>query len=170
MGGNYIMKKILLIASIISVLVLSGCNTNKDVNNNQNQENIVNSGENLSGEIILDKNNETIKEDHINPYMKYSPLYYYYTNSYEEYIKEYTNSTDTNPFDRFYMEELQILRNLSFAKKGHDFQNTDLAEFFENESWYQKIDGKNVTLSELSSDEQKVLSKIDKQINKYKEI
>lgn len=163
------MKKILLIVSIISVLVLSGCNTNKDVNNNQNQENIVNSGENLSGEIILDKNNETIKEDHINPYMKYSPLDSYSTDSYEEYIKEEAN-TAGNSFYSVSPDELQILRNLPFAKKGHDFQNADLAEFFNNEPWYQKIDGKNVTLSELSSDEQNVLSKIDEQINAYKGI
>lgn len=165
------MKKILLIVSIISVLVLSGCNTNKDINNdnNQNQENIVNSGENLSGEIILDKNNETIEEEHVNPYMKYSPLDSYYTNSYEEYIKEEAN-TAGNSFYDVSPDKLQILRNLSFAKKGHDFQNTDLAEFFNNELWYQKIDGKNVTLSELSSDEQKVLSKIDEQINAYKGI
>lgn len=165
------MKKILLIVSIISVLVLSGCNTNKDINNdnNQNQENVVNSSENVSGEIILDKNNETIENEHVNPYMEYSPLYYYYTNSYEEYIKEEAN-TAGNSFYSVSPDELQILRNLSFAKKGHDFQNADLAEFFNNEPWYQKIDGKQVTLAELSSDEQKVLSKIDEQINAYKGI
>lgn len=43
------MKKILLVVSIISVLFLAGCNTNKNVlenNNNENQENVQNNNEN----------------------------------------------------------------------------------------------------------------------------
>ena len=84
------MKKILLTISLISVLFLVGCEKNQEVNNevmgntdNQNQENIINSGENVSGEII--------EEEHINPYMMYSRGLYYTVQNYEEYIESFVN-------------------------------------------------------------------------------
>lgn len=166
------MRNIILLIVAIIIIGLVGCTPKTDVSNN-NKENIIQSGdniENLSGEIeIADKNNEFIEEEHINPYMKYSPLYYYYADTYEEYIKDLANGIEANPLAQASIDELQILRNLPFAKKGHDFKNADLAEFFNNEPWYEKIEGKEVTLSELSSDEQKALSMIDAQINKHQE-
>lgn len=165
------MKKIIVALSIISALFLAGCDTKKNVNsdmqennNNQSQENIANSGENTSGEIVS-KNNEITEKEHINPYIKYSQ------NAYHDYIyiNDLANDIEEINLTTFTIDELQILRNIPFAQKGHDFKNADLAEFFNNESWYQKIEGKVVTLSELSSDEQKILSMIDAQIYKHKE-
>lgn len=169
------MKKIVLVLSIISILFLVGCNINQDINNdveenagNQNQESVVNSGENISGQIGTE-GSESVEDEHVNPYMQYSPLHTYYTNgrfmeviiAEDDYAVEELNSHS--------IAELQILRNLPFAKKGHDFKNSDLAEFFDNEPWYERIEEKEVTMSELSSDEQKALAIIDAQISKHKQ-
>lgn len=109
------------------------------------------------------------KKEQNNPYMAYSPLDYSYTEAYEKIINYYANSVDAT-FEHITSEdELQILRNLPFAKKGHDFKNADLKEFFNYESWYKRIEGKTVTLEELSADEQKVISMIDARINNLRE-
>lgn len=164
------MKKIILTISLISVLFLVGCEKNQEVNNevmgntdNQNQENIINSGENVSGEII--------EEEHINPYMMYSRGLYYTVQNYEEYIESFVNIDEETSVDlaRSPIELLQLLRNLPFAMKGHDFKDADLAEFFNKEDWYKKVEGKQVALSELNSNEQKFLSIVDAQIKKHRE-
>ena len=140
-----------------------------DNNDNQNQENTISFGESKSSEIVSEeKNNEVIEEEHVNPYMKYSPLDYYYIERYEYAISDIVND-DYFLFAKS-IDELQILRNLPFAKKGHDFKNSDLAEFFSKEDWYEKVPGKSVALSELNTVEQKALSIIDAKIHNLKDI
>ena len=109
------------------------------------------------------------KNEQKNPYMEYSYLDYTYTEEYEKFIKYYANNEEADFSHITSEDELQILRNLPFAKKGHDFKNADLKEFFNFETWYKRIEGKVVTLEDLSDNEKKVISMIDAQIEKLRE-
>lgn len=173
------MKKIILTISLISVLFLVGCDKKQEVNNNvientnnQNQESIINSGENEFEETDgREEGKEIVEEEHENPYLQYTQSFLYNFNNYEEYIEGFANvdEEESDEFFRISIEELQILKNLPFAKRGHDFKDVDLTEFFSKQDWYKKIEGKQVDLSELNSSEQKFLSLVDYQIKKYSE-
>jgi len=70
-------------------------------------------------------------------------------------------------------EELEIALNELFAKYGHDFDTKRLEDYFIQKSWYKKIDGKKVEVSELSNLEKENLSKIQEEVNlrkTYKDI
>lgn len=132
-----------------------------------NEKNIVTSEDNNSN-FEKENNNADIQT---NPYLEYSPLNSIYTENYSEWIDEVIEyGIDLTGEFALSMDELQLLRNLIFARQGHDFKNENLAEFFSNEEWYEKIEGKEVGLSDLSAEEQKALSIIDAKIKEMKNV
>ncbi len=52
-------------------------------------------------------------------------------------------------------EELNRAYNEIFARHGHDFKTKSLKDFFEEQDWYNPIEGKTVTPAELSDLENK---------------
>lgn len=120
------MKKILLIISIISVLLLAGCNTKPNVNNdvlensdNQNQEEIVNNSEahddNMSNENMvqsgenISQNKELTEEELIEKY-KLS----------DDYILEYDNIDNSfyNVLNREIYEGESSTTDIEFTSDG----------------------------------------------------
>lgn len=132
------------------------------------EKNIVTSRDNNNSNFEKENNNVDLQT---NPYMEYSPLDISYTKFYSEWIDDVIRAgIDLTSDTTLSMDELQLLRNLIFARQGHDFKNENLAEFFSNEEWYEKIEGKEVGLSDLSADEQKALSIIDAKIKEIKNV
>ncbi len=68
----------------------------------------------------------------------------------------------------FDYETLNRAYNEIFARYGHDFDTKSLEDYFTSKSWYKKIDGKKVSLSELSKLEQENLTTIKERIDKIK--
>ncbi len=62
------------------------------------------------------------------------------------------------------VDELELAKNEIFARYGYDFSVKTFADYFANKSWYKKIDGKKVSVSELNTIEQKNVAYIDKYI------
>lgn len=65
-------------------------------------------------------------------------------------------------------EQLNIAYNEIFARHGHDFKTQSLKEYFNSLSWYRPIDGKTVTLEELSNTERNNLKTIKEEIDSRK--
>ena len=70
-------------------------------------------------------------------------------------------------------EELEIALNENFAKYGHDFDTQRIEDYFMQKEWYQKVDGKKVSVTDLTKQEQQNISKIQAEIalrKTYKDI
>ena len=63
------------------------------------------------------------------------------------------------------VDELELAKNEIFARYGYDFSVKTFANYFANKSWYKKIDGKKVSVSELNIVEQKNVAYIDRYIS-----
>lgn len=66
------------------------------------------------------------------------------------------------------LDELNKAYNEIFARHGHDFNNKELKEYFENQSWYYPIEGKTVSLEELNEFERNNLNMIKSVIDEKK--
>lgn len=66
------------------------------------------------------------------------------------------------------LDELNKAYNEIFARHGHAFNNKELKEYFENLSWYYPIEGKSVSLEELSEIERENLNTIKALIDEKK--
>ena len=66
------------------------------------------------------------------------------------------------------LDELNKAYNEIFARHGHSFNNKELKEYFENQSWYYPIEGKTVSLEELNEFERKNLNMIKSVIDEKK--
>ncbi|MBR3280581.1 MAG: YARHG domain-containing protein [Clostridia bacterium] len=58
--------------------------------------------------------------------------------------------------------------NAIFARHGHDFKTKSLKDFFSQYSWYKPVDGKVVSIKDLSELENKNLNLIKEKIDKVK--
>lgn len=70
-------------------------------------------------------------------------------------------------------EELEIALNENFAKYGHDFDTQRIEDYFMQKEWYQKVDGKKVSVTELTKQEQQNINKIQAEValrKTYKDI
>ena len=65
-------------------------------------------------------------------------------------------------------EELEIALNEIFAKYGHDFATQRLEDYFMQKKWYQKVDGKKVSVTDLTKQEQQNINKIQEEIARRK--
>ena len=65
-------------------------------------------------------------------------------------------------------DELNKEYNQLFAKHGHDFDSKELKEYFYEFIWYNPIEGKKVSVSELTDIEQQNLETIKARINEIK--
>ncbi len=75
--------------------------------------------------------------------------------------------------EMFTDEELEIALNEIFAKYGHDFDTQRIEDYFMQKSWYKKIDGKKVLMTDLTKQEQTNIRKIQREIEfrkTYKDI
>ena len=52
-------------------------------------------------------------------------------------LEEIYNARDKSKLYLLDESELRILRNYPFAKEGYRFKDTELKEYFENQSWYE---------------------------------
>lgn len=66
------------------------------------------------------------------------------------------------------LDELNKAYNEIFARHGHSFNNKELKEYFENQSWYYPVEGKTVSLEELNEIERKNLDIIKNVIDEKK--
>lgn len=71
----------------------------------------------------------------------------------------------TTDLSNMSVDELELAKNEIFARYGYDFSVKTFADYFSNKSWYKKIDGKKVSVSELNAVEQKNVAYIDKYIS-----
>ena len=82
-----------------------------------------------------------------------------FLNGYKEYLtikEEYIIPESSDVYlnrgkvEELSEDELNRAYNEIFAKHGHDFKNVELKEYFNKMMWYAPIEGKTVTLEELS--------------------
>ncbi|MBR4111357.1 MAG: YARHG domain-containing protein [Clostridia bacterium] len=66
------------------------------------------------------------------------------------------------------LDELNKAYNEIFARHGHSFNNKELKEYFENQSWYYPVEGKTVSLEELNEIERENLNIIKNVIDEKK--
>lgn len=66
------------------------------------------------------------------------------------------------------LDELNKAYNEIFARHGHSFNNKELKEYFENQSWYYPVEGKTVILEELNEIERENLDIIKNVIDEKK--
>lgn len=126
------------------------------------------SGENdkvIEGENnIAHSNNDNESEDDLNEEQESSEAI--------KYLFENSSSIkiDNTELSSLTIEELDIAKNEIFARHGHDFSSKTLREYFKEKKWYNAIEGKRVTVSELNKIEQENVTLIDLEINKRKNI
>lgn len=90
---------------------------------------------------------------------------YIFEKSSEISIKEITNKwLDLSQDLEYSKKELEIAKNEIFARHGHDFSSEELANYFEGQKWYKKIEGKKVSYDELNDIEKANVDLIDRYI------
>jgi len=66
------------------------------------------------------------------------------------------------------LSTLNYAYNEIFARHGHDFKTKSLDDYFSSKSWYNKIEGKSVSVNELSDVEKRNLYFIKERIDVIK--
>lgn len=158
------MKKIIIAIAFLFVILLTGCE--KKIENNEILENEKQEREEVQD--VISKEKEEGGDDY--PYLSYelnSVSSLENEEKYSEFVSDVISDSYNALFDDS-VELLNLLRNMPFALRGHDFSDKDLKRFFTSKDWYHPVNGKQVSISELSVDEQKVIQIIDNKIAEIK--
>lgn len=94
---------------------------------------------------------------------------YYFEESSEKLLKNMSEYTDITNL-KYSKKELEYAKNEIFARHGHDFVSKELEEYFSLQNWYKKIDGKQVSVSELNEIEKENVKLLDEYIMLTKEL
>ena len=79
-----------------------------------------------------------------------------------------TRKIEKSEIQNLSLDELNKAYNEIFARYGHSFNNKELKEYFENQSWYYPVEGKTVSLEELNEIEKENLRIIKTVIDEKK--
>ncbi len=174
------MQKNLLIILIVGVLLLTGCNTNEKVNDNNlqntnNQQQQDQERGNNTESIVENQNLQNKGDSHQEKEFSDSgetsranmsskdPSYVYVYSSSKQIKDEYSLSHAT-------ITNLDYAKNEIFARHGHDFSSEKMQNYFNQKMWYTPIKGKKVDFSELNEVERKNVEYIDGFIESKKRI
>ena len=157
------MKKVAILFGIFIVSLIAGVGLGFGIGAlMQNTQNLVDSNEknNLENNenAFLDSGDKEINdfENNLNTDIDNSNEYIF-ANSDKELLRE-------EEVKKLSKENLELAKNEIFARYGYDFSSKSLQEYFGNLSWYKKIEGKKISVTELNEIEQQNVVLLDKYI------
>ncbi len=104
-------------------------------------------------------NEETLVEDNIHDLANDLPQYIFANSS--------TTLLSDTEIQALSKEDSVKALNEIFARYGHDFSSKSLKEYFTAKEWYQSVEGKKVSVSDLNTIEQKNVILLNSYIKKF---